>query len=106
ADKGRRPKPGIERVPVDLRFDAGEDFVPEVHFSEQRTQPSTEFRQKFPQFFPQVWKTLARDQSCIGSMRPGLGRVGPEKDADCSTLVPPNHTASDSHPSKPSANMN
>ena len=31
-DEGRRPEPGVEAVPVHLRLDAREDFVPEVHF--------------------------------------------------------------------------
>jgi hypothetical protein len=35
----------------------------------------------FPQFFPQVWKTLGSDQRRMGS----AGGGATEKDADCST---------------------
>jgi hypothetical protein len=44
-------------MPVYLGFDTAENFVPEVHFG------------CFPQFFPQVWKTLARDQTRMESIR-------------------------------------
>jgi len=37
----------------------------------------------FPQFFPQVWKTLGRDQTPIET----AGIRVPEKEADCSTVV-------------------
>src|SRR5205085_12267291 len=58
-------------VPVHLRFDPSEDAFPEVHA----------LKLEFPQFFPQVWKTLGRDQTRMESLR----RKAPEKDADCST---------------------
>jgi len=32
--KGCRPEPGVKAVPVHLRLDTGEDFVPEVHFTQ------------------------------------------------------------------------
>src|SRR5262249_23648264 len=41
-------------------------------------------RRDFPQFFPQVWKTLGRDQTCMRSL--GVRRT--MKDADCSTKRP------------------
>jgi hypothetical protein len=37
----------------------------------------------FPQFFPQVWKTLGRDQIDMES----AGRTATEKDADCNTIA-------------------
>ncbi len=37
----------------------------------------------FPQVFPQVWKTLGRDQRLHGIAVAGIGF---EKDADCNTF--------------------
>jgi hypothetical protein len=68
-------------VPVHFRLDAGQNLVPEVHIR-------TDFRRvfaclEFPQFFPQVWKTLGRDQTRIA--KAAAGSSG--KDGDCSTLA-------------------
>jgi hypothetical protein len=66
-------------VPVYLRFDPPENFVPEVHRAQDAAGEKGRFLAgncldrailgDFPQFFPQVWKTLARDQTRMESLR-------------------------------------
>jgi len=70
-------------MPVHLGFDPREDFVQEVHFGMEtgiRSMFAIGLRD-FPQFFPQVWKTLGRDQTCMSLERPESG----VKDANCNT---------------------
>src|SRR5438067_1318970 len=51
--------------------------------SSSRTRHIIAISVDFPQFFPQLWKTLGRDQTPI---EPAGIRV-PEKEADCSTVI-------------------
>src|SRR5437764_15433931 len=92
-------------MPVYLRLYACEDLVPDVHFGSklhefvefspwQKSQLSHDswarlaagsaFGGEFPQFFPQVWKALATDRTCMS----WTGCVGwwiPAKERDFST---------------------
>ena len=86
--KARRREPGVETGPIYLRFNPGENLLPEVHrlrtFSQQRYSlyfqelyvatsgnamatsvcvRRTPTTSGFPQFFPQLWKSLVRDQT-------------------------------------------
>jgi hypothetical protein len=66
-------------MPVYLGLNPPENFVPEVHcaqnaIAEKRlflpgNRLETAILGDFPQFFPQVWKTLARDQTRMESVR-------------------------------------
>jgi hypothetical protein len=91
--KTRGPEPGVEAVAVYLRLDAGKDVVPDAHFTDLSPAKKSRFfrlsrsalakkrdfsglkpsdfaqPRDFPQFFPQVWKTLGRDQTCMELLR-------------------------------------
>ena len=78
----RRAEPRVERVPVDLRLDAREDFVPEIHL--RRRHASFD---RFSRRFSTVFSTGVENSGD----RPKLhgfaaGRIGSEKDADCNTI--------------------
>ena len=67
-------EPGVETVPVHLCFNAREDLVPEVHLGREDAKVG-QISVKFPQFFPQVWKTLGRDQIAIGDLLDVVGEA-------------------------------
>lgn len=59
-------------------------FAPiEIRMNQPLNRYTAVIRVAFPQFFPQVWKTLGRDQRVHGITAAGIVF---EKDADCSTV--------------------